>query len=128
MRDAAERLRLSARRYIYSVPVLRRAEWVLVDRRDPWVVSPDSAVLTRHPDVVSAFVSRLRESPAWHQVSDESGVVVFRRVAEGGCVTYLFFVLAARDYLTITGDVQLSALVNREAIRLCTLFFAKRFG
>ena len=73
--------RLSARRYVYSVPVLRRAEWVLVDLRDPWVVRADSAVLTKHPEVVAAFVKRLRENRAWRQVSDESGVIVFRRVA-----------------------------------------------
>jgi uncharacterized membrane protein len=72
---------LSARRYVYSVPIVRRAEWALVDLDDPWVVSADSPVLTRHPEVVSAFVKRLRKSPAWHEVSDESGVIVFRRVA-----------------------------------------------
>jgi uncharacterized membrane protein len=72
---------LSARRYVYSVPILRRAQWALVDREDPWVVRAGSPVLTRHPEVVSAFVKRLRENPAWHQVSDESGVILFRRVA-----------------------------------------------
>ena len=37
---------LSARRYVYSVPVLGRAEWVLVDRGDPWVVTKGSPILT----------------------------------------------------------------------------------
>jgi len=74
---------LSARRYVYSVPFLRRAQWVLVDLDDPWVVSLKSPILTRHPEVVSAFVKRLRSSPAWREVSDESRVIVFRRVAAG---------------------------------------------
>jgi uncharacterized membrane protein len=71
---------LSARRYVYSVPVLGRAEWVLVDLDDPWVVSADSPILTNHPEVVSVFVERLRESPDWREVSAESRVLVFRRV------------------------------------------------
>ena len=70
---------LSARRYVYSVPVLRRAQWVLVDLDDPWVVNADSPILTNHPEVVAAFVSRLRRSSEWHEVSAESGVLVFRR-------------------------------------------------
>ena len=74
---------LSARRYVYSVPVLGRAEWVLVDRGDPWVVSKNSPILTNHPERISRFVRRLRESPAWRVVSDESGVIVFRRVGAG---------------------------------------------
>src|SRR5262249_14183603 len=56
---------LSARRYIYVVPVTRRAEWAVVDRGDPWVVTSDSPLLTNHPEVVSAFARRLRESPEW---------------------------------------------------------------
>jgi uncharacterized membrane protein len=74
---------LSARRYVYSVPFLLRAEWVVVDLDDPWVVSAESPILTRHPEVVSGFVRRLRQSPEWREVSDESRVVVFRRVAAG---------------------------------------------
>ena len=46
---------LSDRQYVYSVPVLGRAEWVVIDRRDPWVVRPDSPILTRHPKVVRAL-------------------------------------------------------------------------
>jgi uncharacterized membrane protein len=71
---------LSARRYVYSVPVLRRAEWVLVDRGDPWVVSPDSPILTNGPEVVAKLVTRLQASPEWRRVSDDAGVVVFRKV------------------------------------------------
>ena len=42
----------SARRYVYSLPVLRAAEWVVVDRGDPWVVSEASPILTKHPEIV----------------------------------------------------------------------------
>ena len=70
---------LSARRYIYSVPLLRSAEWVVVDREDPWVVRPDSPILTRHPKVVRSLVTRLETDPAWTKVFDREGVVVFRK-------------------------------------------------
>ena len=74
---------LSARRYVYSVPVLERATWVVVDRADPWVVSRDSPILTNHPEVVSAFVAKLDANPEWRVVFDRSGVVVFQRRSGG---------------------------------------------
>jgi uncharacterized membrane protein len=70
---------LSARRYVYSVPNLRGATWVVVDRTDPWVVRPDSPILTRHPKLVRRFAARLERDPAWTTVFDRGGVVVFRR-------------------------------------------------
>ena len=70
---------LSARRYIYSVPLLGRAEWVVVDRADPWVVRPDSPILTRHPRVVRSLAARLEGDPGWTKVFDRDGVVVFRK-------------------------------------------------
>lgn len=70
---------LSSREYIYSVPVLGRARWVVVDRADPWVVSRDSPILTNHPERVRAFVARLENDGSWTTVFDRSGVVVLRR-------------------------------------------------
>jgi uncharacterized membrane protein len=71
---------LSARRYVYSVPLLGEGTtWVVVDRADPWVVSRDSPILTNHPEIVSAFVARLEAHPDWQPVFDRAGVVVFRR-------------------------------------------------
>ena len=70
---------LSARRYVYSVPVLRGAEWVVIDRRDPWVVSEESPILTRHPAVVAGLAARLERDPAWQRVLARDGVVVFRK-------------------------------------------------
>ncbi len=72
---------LSARKYVYSVPVLERATWVVVDRADPWVVSRDSPILTKHPEVVRAFVAELEEDTSWRTVFDRAGVVVFARVS-----------------------------------------------
>jgi uncharacterized membrane protein len=73
---------LSARRYVYSVPNLLRATWVVVDRADPWTVEADSPVLLNRPEVVEAFVARLERDPAWESVFDRAGVVVFRKVSE----------------------------------------------
>ena len=70
---------LSARRYVYSVPNLGRAEWVVIDRRDPWVVSRDSPILTRHPEIVRALASRLERDPGWTKVFERDGVLVFRK-------------------------------------------------
>jgi uncharacterized membrane protein len=72
---------LSARRYVYSVPILGRADWVVVDRDDPWVVSEESPILTNHPEVVAAFVAQLEAEEGWRVVFDRAGVVVFRKSA-----------------------------------------------
>jgi uncharacterized membrane protein len=70
---------LSGRRYVYSVPNLFDAEWVVVDVDDPWVVRPDSPILTRHPKVVRRLVARLEGDTAWSKVFQRDGVFVFRR-------------------------------------------------
>src|SRR5262249_16765293 len=74
---------LSDRRYVYSLPDLDRATWAVVDLSDPFVVTPDSPILTQHPDVVRAFAAKLRSDPTWALVRSEEGVVVFRRVNGG---------------------------------------------
>jgi uncharacterized membrane protein len=70
---------LSARRYIYNVPQLGRATWVVVDLGDPWTVSPDSPLLYRRPTVVRRFASGLRGDPSWKLVFEREGVLVFRK-------------------------------------------------
>ena len=73
---------LSARRYVYSVPVLGRAEWVVVDRADRWVVRPDSPILTRHPKSRPlGSLTRLEGDAGWTKVFDRASVVVFRKTA-----------------------------------------------
>ena len=70
---------LASRRYVYAVPVLGRATWVVLDTRDPWVTSSSSPILTRHPEVVTALAHRLEQSPRWSAVYSGDGVLVFRR-------------------------------------------------
>jgi uncharacterized membrane protein len=70
---------LSGRRYVYSVPNLFDAEWVVVDLEDPWVVRPESPLLTRHPKVVRRFAARLEADATWQKVFERDRVLVFRR-------------------------------------------------
>ena len=69
---------LSARRHVYSVPVLGDAQWVVIDVDEPWVTRLDSPILTSHPEVVLAFAERLEQDPAWRNVFDRDGVLVFQ--------------------------------------------------
>ena len=71
---------LSARRYVFSIPNLGRAEWVVVDRGDPWVVSMDSPILTNHPEVVEELAAKLERDRSWRKVFEREGVIVFRKV------------------------------------------------
>jgi uncharacterized membrane protein len=70
---------VSDRKYVYTVPMIGRAEWIVIDLADPYVVTPDSPVLTLHPKVPQAFAARLERDPGWTKVREESGVLVFRR-------------------------------------------------
>jgi uncharacterized membrane protein len=56
---------LSARRYYYGVPVVRRAEWIVVET----------------PAELGEFVDETRANRNWQLVFDRDGVLVFRRVA-----------------------------------------------
>ena len=57
---------LSERRYYYSVPVIGRATWVLIDHRDPWIPYDPSRpnVYGPLPKRVAAFERDLRASRA----------------------------------------------------------------
>jgi hypothetical protein len=70
---------LSARRYVYSVPVIRRAKWMVLDARDPWLPRAGLMILARDPARFSVFVARIERSPSWHEVFREDGVLVFKR-------------------------------------------------
>jgi len=71
---------LSARRYIYAVPNLGRARWVVVDSLDPWWPSETLPQLTQRTAAeVRAFVTRLEDDPDWTSVIEDDGVFVFRR-------------------------------------------------
>lgn len=68
---------LADRRYAYTVPVLGRADWVVMDPSDTWV--PGAFGGARDPAAIRALKTRLERSDEWRVVFDRSGVLVFRR-------------------------------------------------
>ena len=70
---------LSARRYVYSVPVLGHAEWVVLDMTDSWMPSNRGGGAS-DPATLRRLRSSLARSPRWETVYTRSGVVVFRKV------------------------------------------------
>jgi uncharacterized membrane protein len=71
---------LADRRYLYVVPRVGRAEWVLLDTQDLWM--PDErlpALAERTPDDVAVVRASFEDDPAWVRVFEEDGVYVFRR-------------------------------------------------
>ena len=70
---------LSNRRYVYTVPFLGSAEWVVLDLDDPWVTRPDSPLLNRAPKVAERLAARLDDDPQWIKVYERDRVVVFRK-------------------------------------------------
>jgi uncharacterized membrane protein len=64
---------LSARKRIFSFPVLEEAEWVVVDERR--LTFLDSL----KPERARAPLAALRRDPRWRLVFAEDGVLVFRR-------------------------------------------------
>ena len=71
---------LSARRYIYSVPTVGRAEWALVDTWNAWMPQSSTRAEGPHPELLRTFLRRLRTSPDWRQVFERDGVFLFERV------------------------------------------------
>jgi hypothetical protein len=84
-------LPLATRRYIYVFPVIRNAQWVLVDVRDEEDL-PNMAFV-RHRNGIAVAVSdfypqpklmhrelqRLERSPAWRLVYRRDGIYAFKR-------------------------------------------------
>jgi hypothetical protein len=69
---------LSAREYVASVPVLGRAEWVVMDMSDPWIPRLYGGGNDR--SALDAFRAELDASPAWEVAFEQGDVVVFRKV------------------------------------------------
>jgi uncharacterized membrane protein len=65
---------LSARRRVFSFPVVREAEWVAVDLRDPSYLDRSSTAST-----TAVPLARLIGSGRWASVLDEDGIVVLQR-------------------------------------------------
>ena len=76
---------VSDRRYVYSVPIVGRSRWIVVDEHDPWVAGTSSAArtstLSRNQRVLRRFVARLKFSREWRQLFARDEVLVFRRIS-----------------------------------------------
>ncbi len=70
---------LSTRRYIYSVPFVRDADWIAVDTTDPWLPT----TFTGDFDVprFETFLKTLERSSEWRKVFEQGPVIVYRRIA-----------------------------------------------
>jgi len=66
---------LSARERVLSFPILRGAEWVVVDTRRPSFLDRADA-----PAPFGRALARLRRDPRFVLVAEEDGVVAFRRL------------------------------------------------
>jgi uncharacterized membrane protein len=82
---------LSNRRYVYSFPVVARADWIVVDESDWWLpnVRPGEARdgfavavtdLSEQPGRLRRALAAVTANPRWRLAFDEAGVLVFRRV------------------------------------------------
>jgi uncharacterized membrane protein len=74
---------LSARHFVYTVPVVGRATWIVVDQEDPavWSRVGGTLVFRSNPVKLRRFTERVERSPSWTRVFDEDGVLVFRHAA-----------------------------------------------
>jgi uncharacterized membrane protein len=69
---------LAARRYLFAVPVVDRAEWIVLESLDTW--TPDLVSGTSKPQSVRELLEQLQLSREWQQVYESHGVFVFRKV------------------------------------------------
>jgi hypothetical protein len=69
---------LAARRYLYSLPRIGRAEWIVLDADDVWIPQPIGG--DADPKVVRTFRERIERSPEWVKVFEEQSILVFRKV------------------------------------------------
>jgi uncharacterized membrane protein len=73
--------RLADRRYAYSVPVVDRAEWIVLDTWNTWMPGAPGRKEGLHPELLRAFLDRIQASPNWREVFRRDGVLVFRKVS-----------------------------------------------
>ena len=69
---------LAERRYFYSVPVLGRATWIVIETEDTWL--PAAVSGSSRPAVLRRFQKAVEANPEWRKVFDRQGVLVFRKV------------------------------------------------
>jgi uncharacterized membrane protein len=75
--------RLSARRHIFSVPLVENADWIVIDSMDPWVpLKPRKPTRwgRSDPTLLEALTIRTKRSREWTKMFERDGVLVFRRV------------------------------------------------
>ena len=68
---------LSARRYVYSVPLIEKADWIAIDSTDPWI--PEGFSGDFDVPRFQAFLADLRRNPEWRRVFEQGPIVVYRR-------------------------------------------------
>jgi uncharacterized membrane protein len=73
---------LSARRRVFSFPVIREAEWVAVDLRRASYLDRRSA-----PSTTAVALGRLLRGGGWETVLDEDGIFVLRRTTAATSTT-----------------------------------------
>jgi hypothetical protein len=66
---------------VYSVPVLGKADWLVLDTWDPRIAKPGSTILEWDPPAFERFVQRIARSADWSRVYERDGVFVYRRAA-----------------------------------------------
>ena len=76
---------LSARRHLFSIPRVEKADWVVIDAHDPWVPLPPRKPIRstwgrQDPALLERVKLQLDRSSDWHRVSASHGVYVFRRL------------------------------------------------
>jgi uncharacterized membrane protein len=71
---------LAEREHLYMFPILRDAEWIVLDTHDLWLPDEKLPVLAeRTPEHVAGLARRMLRDPGWTLVLEEDGVYVFRR-------------------------------------------------
>jgi uncharacterized membrane protein len=70
---------LSARRHVYTVPTVERAEWIVIDEEDTWI--PWIVAGRDQPALLTRFLRELGNDEGWRTVMSRDGVFVFRRAA-----------------------------------------------
>jgi hypothetical protein len=73
--------RLSERRYVYSAPVLGRADWVVIDDTDAWIPKIGDGDEGADPKRLERFRRSVAENPRFRLVFARDGVSVFRRTS-----------------------------------------------
>ena len=68
---------LADRRYLYSAPVVGRAEWVVLDVADTWV--PEGFGGVADPGAIRRLQARLEDDVSWRKVFERDGVFVYQK-------------------------------------------------